>query len=105
MSPTYFDIPQIAEKRAYIIKYKKEKGCSVCGYNKCHQALEYDHIDRSKKTTKMSKAYKLSWERLHKEMENCVILCANCHREKTIKEKDYMEVDWVEEESPQLNLL
>jgi 5-methylcytosine-specific restriction endonuclease McrA len=53
----------------------------------------------------MSKAYKYAWDKIHKEIENCIILCANCHREKTIKEKDYMEADWVEEESPQFDLL
>ena len=101
----YFKIPHIAQKRAYITKYKTDKGCSVCGYNKCPEALDYDHIDRTKKNFKMSKAYKYTWERIHKEIENCIILCANCHREKTIKDKDYMEADWVEEETPQLDLL
>lgn len=77
----------------------------MCGYNKIPEALEYDHIDRSKKVFKMSKAHWYSWDKIHKELENCVVLCANCHREKTIREKDYQEVDFEEPEDLQLNLL
>jgi|TARA_B100000073_G_C23743927_1_gene574550 5-methylcytosine-specific restriction endonuclease McrA len=93
------------EKKEFIQAHKLELGCSVCGYNEIPEALEYDHIDRSKKNFKMSKAHWYSWDRIHKEIENCIILCANCHREKTIKEKDYMELDFEEIEDPQLSLL
>ena len=95
----------VIAKKAYVAKYKMEKGCSNCGYSESPAALDFDHIDRTKKNFKLSKAYKYTWEKIHEEIENCVILCANCHRVKTAKEKDYMETDWVEEETPQLDLL
>ena len=77
----------------------------MCGYNKIPEALEYDHVDRKKKNFKISKAHSYSWDMIHKELENCIILCANCHREKTTKEKDYMELDFEEIKNPQLSLL
>lgn len=93
------------EKKKFLRDLKIKTGCSVCGYNRCSDALEYDHIDRTKKNFKLSKAHNYAWERIHEELKNCVVLCANCHREKTTKEKDYLEAGWVEEESPQFSLL
>lgn len=93
------------EKKKFLRDLKIQMGCSVCGYNRCSDALEYDHIDRVKKNFKLSKAHNYAWERIHEELKNCVVMCANCHREKTTKEKDYLEAGWVEEESPQFSLL
>ena len=93
------------EKKKFLRDLKIKTGCSVCGYNRCSDALEYDHIDRIKKNFKLSKAHNYAWERIHEELKNCVVMCANCHREKTTKEKDYLEAGWVEEESPQFSLL
>ena len=93
------------EKKEFIKTHKMELGCSVCGYNKIPEALEYDHVDRKKKNFKISKAHFYSWDMIHKELENCIILCANCHREKTTKQKDYMELDFEEIENPQLSIL
>ncbi len=93
------------EKQMFLHKYKKDRGCIKCGYNKCVQALEFDHIDRSKKNFQMSRAYNYGWKKLIEELENCIILCSNCHREKTAKEKDYLEVNFEEPEDLQLDLL
>lgn len=96
--------PDRIEKRKFLRQYKLERGCSECGYNKIPQALEFDHIDRSKKKSKVSKMYNFGWDALFKELGNCIILCANCHREKTMREKDYLAHDHEKEESPQHDL-
>ena len=61
------------------IEYKGGS-CSKCGYNKCAGALEFHHIDPSQKefgiTTKNVK-----WEKLKLELDKCILVCANCHRE------------------------
>ena len=56
--------------------------CSVCGYDKCIRAIEFHHLDPSLKTEDCHKRFK-NWgfERQKKELENCIIVCANCHRE------------------------
>ena len=92
------------EKKAYIRKYKMEKGCQECGYNKLPAALEFDHIDRSKKNFKLSQGHLYSWDRLITELENCIVLCAICHRQKTIEDKDYLQTDYVEPEELQYDL-
>ena len=56
--------------------------CNKCGYNKSITALEFHHLDPSEKDFGISnKGETRSWERIKKELDKCVILCANCHRE------------------------
>jgi hypothetical protein len=56
--------------------------CSVCGYDKCLRAIEFHHLDPDKKSETYNKRF-TSWgfERQKKELENCIIVCSNCHRE------------------------
>jgi 5-methylcytosine-specific restriction endonuclease McrA len=95
---------QQTEKKLFIQNYKTEKGCQECGYNKLPAALEFDHIDRSKKNFKLSQGHLYSWDRLIMELENCIVLCAICHRQKTIEDKDYLQTDYVEPEELQYDL-
>jgi len=63
------------------IEYKGGK-CFLCGYNKCIDALEFHHLDSVKKEFGVSKdGLTRSWARVQKEIENCILICANCHRE------------------------
>lgn len=55
--------------------------CRVCGYSRCESALEYHHLDPTKKEGTPSKIMYRSWEKVEKELSNCILLCANCHRE------------------------
>lgn len=56
--------------------------CSICGYNKCHKALELHHINPEEKEFTFSKDMLCnSWEKLVQELKKCTLLCANCHRE------------------------
>ena len=74
-------------KYDYIAKsvndYKIKKGCAHCGYNKEAIALDFHHLDRKDKTNNVSRHWKSSWvqfEKMKKEIEKCIVLCANCHR-------------------------
>lgn len=66
------------------VEYKGGK-CSICGYSKCIKALEFHHLDPSQKDFSITKARELSWdnqnERITKELDKCILLCSNCHRE------------------------
>lgn len=65
--------------RQKAIKYKGGK-CQLCGYNKCFEALEFHHF-LDKKFGISQKGYTRSWEKVKMELDKCVLLCANCHRE------------------------
>ena len=63
------------------VEYKGGK-CQRCSYDRCMEALEFHHRDPSQKDFNMSsKGYTRSWKRVQVELEKCVMLCANCHRE------------------------
>lgn len=58
-------------------------GCVICGYSKCKNVLELHHIDPTQKEVQISDLMKSPRKIfiLLKELEKCVLLCANCHRE------------------------
>jgi hypothetical protein len=67
--------------KAMSIEYKGGK-CQNCGYKKCQGALELHHLDISKKSFGIGdKGYTRSWEKVKAELDKCILLCANCHRE------------------------
>lgn len=64
-----------------LINYKGGK-CEICGYNKCLSALEFHHINSNEKDFGISeKGYTRSLEKNKEEVDKCILVCANCHRE------------------------
>mgnify|MGYP006935470923 CR=1 FL=1 len=61
------------------IEYKGGK-CEMCGYNKCIAALDFHHTNPSEKEFNISSRI-VSWEIAKKELDKCILVCANCHRE------------------------
>ena len=57
--------------------------CQICGYDKCHNALELHHLESDKKDFGLGsvRANIKSWTKIVEELRKCVLLCANCHRE------------------------
>ena len=67
--------------RAMAVAHKGGR-CEKCGYDRCIDALEFHHMDPSRKDFSISsKGYTRSWEKVKEELDKCMILCANCHRE------------------------
>lgn len=70
-----------ANRKQKAIDYKGGE-CSECGYKKDNSALEFHHTDTSSKEFNISKnSLSRPWEEVQKELDKCVLLCANCHRE------------------------
>ena len=67
--------------RQMAIEYKGG-ACKHCGYDRCIDALEFHHTNSSKKDFSISrKGHTRSWSRVKEELDKCILLCANCHRE------------------------
>jgi hypothetical protein len=66
-------------KKQELVEYKGGC-CEICGYNKSIQALQFHHIDPNEKDFNIS-ARSYSIERLKKEADKCMLVCANCHIE------------------------
>lgn len=55
--------------------------CVKCGYNKFIGALEFHHTDGNKDFGIGAKGYTRSWEKVKEELNKCILVCSNCHRE------------------------
>lgn len=72
--------------KQWALEYKGNQ-CSICGYNKCSEALEFHHTDPNQKDFSISdRDIKLDWEQIKKELDKCILVCSNCHREIHAKE-------------------
>lgn len=71
------------KKRLYvkqqIVNYLGGK-CTRCGYDKCLAALDIHHLDPSSKNKNYA-GNRTNFKKIKNELDSCIILCANCHRE------------------------
>ena len=72
---------KLNENKARAVALKGGK-CKICGYNKYIGSLHFHHLDARKKS-KNWYTIKRNWEKFKAEIEDCVLLCANCHGEVT----------------------
>ena len=64
------------------MKVLKSNGCAICGYNKHSSALDFHHVNKKDKKFQLSVGnLSLSEARIVDELNKCILLCANCHRE------------------------
>ena len=62
------------------VEYKGGR-CQICGYNKCIAALDFHHVDGNKDYGISANGYSHSWEKIKTELDKCILVCSNCHRE------------------------
>ena len=55
--------------------------CSRCGYDKFYGALDFHHVNPEEKEFSWRTLRSRKWDSVKKELDKCVCLCANCHRE------------------------
>lgn len=63
------------------LEYKGAR-CTRCGYSRCISALDFHHLDAGAKEFTISRLrfYTFS-DKVKAELDKCIVLCANCHRE------------------------
>lgn len=59
--------------------YKQVQGCVLCGYHDSPAALDLHHWDHHAKRFPVNLST-LQRRGLPRELEKCVVVCANCHR-------------------------
>jgi 5-methylcytosine-specific restriction endonuclease McrA len=63
------------------IQYKGGK-CVICGYKKSKNTLTFHHINPKEKSFGLSsRGITRAWSKVQKELDKCILLCANCHAE------------------------
>lgn len=73
---------EIARRRLEVRRWVVDRlggKCEICGYDKCLSALEAHHVDPRIKDFNISDVTNVG--RIECELEKCVLLCANHHRE------------------------
>lgn len=70
------------EKKKSVQELKIGLKCAKCGDNRSY-VLDFHHIDPSIKKEDVSQMLinHRSLEDIQKEIEKCIVLCSNCHRE------------------------
>ncbi|HEV7424330.1 MAG TPA: hypothetical protein VGO21_04030 [Candidatus Paceibacterota bacterium] len=64
--------------KAAAIKYLGGK-CVKCGWHGNQAAIQFHHADPHKKDFIIGSVANKSWDSIKKEMQKCILLCANCH--------------------------
>lgn len=70
------------ERKKFAVDYKGGK-CCKCGYDKCIAAMDFHHLDPNEKDYEPSKLFtqSKSYETIKNELDKCILVCSNCHRE------------------------
>lgn len=74
----------VERARQFKIKCVEYKGgcCEKCGYDKYVGALQFHHLDPNEKDFALSKVKSHSFnEKIIRELDKCMLVCANCHFE------------------------
>jgi hypothetical protein len=54
--------------------------CALCDYDRCLDALSFRH-EGEKEFGIGAKGYTRSWEKVKAELDECILVCSNCHAE------------------------
>lgn len=73
-------------QRDRINKFKNSCSCLKCGENR-NWLLDFHHTDPTKKDFQISQGERFGWEKVKNEIDKCVVLCSNCHRDFHYQEK------------------
>ena len=73
------------KKKAYVNEQKQV--CAKCGETRTY-VLDFHHRDKNEKDFTIGTFKKGSLELVQSEIDKCVVLCANCHREFHFLEKE-----------------
>jgi len=71
--------------RLYFQQIKLERGCADCGYNAHHVALDFDHLPGCEKIYPICQMAGLRRELVDAEIAKCEVVCANCHRIRSLE--------------------
>jgi endogenous inhibitor of DNA gyrase (YacG/DUF329 family) len=71
--------------------------CSVCGYDKNVGALDLHHVNPEEKEFNLSAVYARAYKSEYgAELDKCICLCANCHREAHAPHKQHTMREYLE---------
>jgi len=79
---------RVLENRKKLYQYFLEHPCIICGENRV-PCLQFHHLDMDNKEFTISNSLNKSWKNIKKEIDKCIVLCANCHSVQTAKDSNW----------------
>lgn len=80
---------RMLRNREFLKKYRENQKCEICGYNKYPEILQFHHKHKNEKidtVCNLAKTLKSIYN-IKKEIDKCMLLCPNCHREMHLGDK------------------
>lgn len=77
-----------ARNAAWLLEYLSSRPCVACGEGD-PVVLDLDHIRGNKRASVANMVNGHSLAAIQAEVEKCQVLCANCHRKKTVIERGW----------------
>lgn len=76
-------------RRQYIQDYKMGKPCMDCEQSYPSVCMDFDHRDQATKRMQINElcAKRMSWKVINDELAKCDLVCSNCHRIRTDKQR------------------
>jgi hypothetical protein len=79
------------------LRTAKDKPCADCGVKYPYYVMDFDHRDANEKLGNVTQL--ISWgnvseKGLLEEIAKCDVICANCHRERTHRRRQYLAKCW-----------
>jgi hypothetical protein len=67
--------------KEWFVSYKEQLSCTICGESR-PAALDFHHVTPVDEDQKVNELVKDGhcWPKIMREIEKCIVLCANCHR-------------------------
>lgn len=76
--------------RSELDALKLERGCADCGYRGHAVALDFDHLPGFPKLRNIGRLAKDGGRaRVYAEVAKCEVVCANCHRVRSLQRGDF----------------
>lgn len=76
------------EARAELVRAVKDAPCADCGGRFHPQSMDLDHRDGLQKAFDVSRGKLFGIERLRAEIAKCDVVCANCHRVRSMFDRE-----------------
>ncbi len=73
---------------AFLWEIKLSNPCADCGGNYHPIAMDFDHVSGKKSFNIGQSGREVGVARLFEEIEKCELVCANCHRLRTLNRKE-----------------
>jgi hypothetical protein len=78
-------------KQDFVIRLKN-KPCADCYGWFDYWQMDFDHLDSNTKIDTIGNLRSCSRKRILEEISKCELVCANCHRTRTHKRKQYNKI-------------